>query len=46
MLGISTSFLVENPTTFPKTSLPTVSDYIDAFEPLAKKGDRHSMHLH
>jgi len=31
-------FLVENPTTFPKTSLPTVSDFIDAFEPLAKKG--------
>lgn len=31
-------FLVKNPTTFPKTSLPTVSDYIDVFEPLAKQG--------
>ena len=31
-------FLVENPTIFPKTSLPTVSDYFDVFEPLVKEG--------
>lgn len=30
-------FLVSHPDVFPKTSLPTVTDYIDVFEPLVKE---------
>lgn len=32
-------YIVDNPTIFPKTSLPSASDYIDAFEPIIKNGD-------
>ena len=31
-------FMVDNPKTFPKTSLPTVQDYYDVFEKYAKQG--------
>ena len=30
--------MVDNPKVFPKTSMPAVQDYIDAFEPYAKDG--------
>lgn len=30
--------MVENPTVFPKTSMPSVDDYYQVFEPLAKEG--------
>lgn len=30
--------MVDNPKVFPKTSMPSVQDYIDAFEPYAKAG--------
>ncbi len=30
--------MVDNPKTFPKSSMPSVQDYIDAFEPYAKSG--------
>lgn len=32
------SFMVENPKIFPKTSLPTVQDYVTAFEKYARQG--------
>lgn len=31
--------VVENPKVFPKTSLPSVQDYVDAFLPVARTGD-------
>lgn len=31
--------MVENPKVFPKTSLPSVQDYVDAFLPVVQKGD-------
>lgn len=31
-------FMVENPKIFPKTSLPSVEDYMNAFEPFLKEG--------
>ena len=30
--------MVENPKVFPKTSMPSVEDYLNVFEPLAKEG--------
>lgn len=30
--------MVENPTVFPKTSMPSVEDYLKVFEPLAREG--------
>lgn len=30
--------MVENPKVFPKTSMPSVEDYLNAFEPFAQKG--------
>lgn len=30
-------FMVDNPKVFPKSSLPSIQDYVDAFEPLAKE---------
>ncbi|WP_249028955.1 DegV family protein [Tannockella kyphosi] len=31
-------FMVDNPKTFPRTSLPSMQDYIDVFTPLASQG--------
>lgn len=31
--------MVENPTVFPKTSMPSVQDYIDVFTPVVKAGE-------
>lgn len=32
-------YIVDNPTVFPKTSLPSAQDYIDVFEPIIKNGE-------
>lgn len=32
-------FMVDNQGIFPKTSMPSVQDYLDVFEPILKKGD-------
>ncbi len=32
------NYIVSNPEVFPKTSLPTIQDYLDFFEPLVKEG--------
>ena len=31
--------MVENPTVFPKTSMPSVQDYVDVFTPIVKAGE-------
>lgn len=31
-------FMVDNPKVFPKTSMPSIQDYLDVFTPLAKEG--------
>lgn len=31
-------FMVDNPKVFPKTSMPSIQDYVNVFEPLVKKG--------
>lgn len=31
-------FMVDNPKVFPKTSMPAIQDYVDAFEPILKEG--------
>ena len=31
-------FMVDHPKVFPKTSMPSIQDYLDVFEPLAKEG--------
>lgn len=32
-------FLIDNPKVFPKTSMPSIQDYMDVFEPIAKAGN-------
>ena len=31
-------FMIDNPKVFPKTSMPSIQDYLDVFGPLAKDG--------
>ena len=31
-------FMVDNPKVFPKTSMPSIQDYLDIFEPILKEG--------
>lgn len=31
-------FMIDNPKVFPKTSMPSIQDYLDVFEPLVKEG--------
>lgn len=31
-------FMINNPKVFPKTSMPSIQDYLDVFEPIIKKG--------
>ena len=32
-------YLIDNPTVFPKTSMPSLQDYLDVFEKIAKAGN-------
>ena len=32
-------FMVDNPTLFPKTSMPSIEDYVQVFEPILKTGE-------
>ena len=32
-------FMIDNPKVFPKTSMPSIQDYLDVFTPLLKAGN-------
>ena len=37
--------MAENPGVFPRTSMPTIEDYLDAFRPIAARGEGCAVHL-